>query len=45
MNNYLLETNDFIALKKEIEKIIKSLKFEEATRSTYDVSEVSLENH
>ena len=43
MNNYLLETNDFIALKKEIEKIIKSLKFEEATRSTYDVSEVSLE--
>lgn len=43
MNNYLIETNDFIAQKKEIEKIIKSNNFKDATTSTYDISEVSLE--
>lgn len=42
-NNYLLETEDFVALKKEIEKLIKSNKFQDATRSNYDIQEVSLE--
>ena len=42
-NNYLLETEDFVALKKEIEKLIKSNKFQEATTSNYDLQEVSLE--
>ena len=42
-NNYLLETEDFVALKKEIEKLIKSNKFQEATKSNYDLQEVSLE--
>jgi len=44
MNNYLLESLDFVALKKEIDKIIKETKFQEAAISTYDISEVSLEN-
>lgn len=44
MNNYLIETTDFIAQKKEIEKIIKSNNFKDATTSTYDMTEVSLES-
>ncbi len=44
MNNYLLESLDFVALKKEIDKIVKDNKFQDAAISTYDISEVSLEN-
>lgn len=43
MNNYLIESADYLAQKKEIEKIIKTNKFTEAARSTYDISETSLE--
>lgn len=44
MNNYLLETTDFTALKTEIDKIIKSEKFTDALTSTYDAKELQLEN-
>jgi len=44
MNNYLLETNDFTALKTEIDKIIKKEKFTDALTSTYDAKELQLEN-
>ena len=44
MNNYLLETTDFTALKTEIDKIIKSEKFTNALTSTYDAKELQLEN-
>lgn len=44
MNNYLLETTDYTALKTEIDKIIKSEKFTDALTSTYDAKELQLEN-
>ena len=44
MNNYLLETSDFTALKTEIDKIIKKEKFTDALTSTYDAKELQLEN-
>ena len=44
MNNYLLETTDFTALKTEIDKIIKKEKFTDALTSTYDAKELQLEN-
>lgn len=44
MTSYLLETEDFSAREKEVEKIIKKEKFEEATTSIYDLEENSLEN-
>lgn len=44
MNNYLLETNDFTALKTEIDKIVKKEKFTDALTSTYDAKELQLEN-
>ena len=44
MNNYLLETSDFTALKTEIDKIIKKEKFNDALTSTYDAKELQLEN-
>ncbi len=44
MNNYLLETADFTALKTEIDKIIKKEKFNDALTSTYDAKELQLEN-
>ena len=44
MNNYLLETTDYTALKTEIDKIIKSEMFTDALTSTYDAKELQLEN-
>lgn len=44
MNNYLLESNDSIALEKSQEKIIKDNKFTKASIYTYDLEEPSLDN-
>lgn len=43
-NNYLIENPSFPIVQKEIESIITSRGFSQATRSVYDVSEESLEN-
>ena len=42
--NYLLESNDFISINKQIEEIIKKIKFTEIEKNIYDLEEVSLEN-
>ena len=44
MNSYLLETEDYAAREKEVEKLIKKEKFEDATTSIYDLEENTLEN-
>ena len=44
MTSYLLETEDFIAREKEVEKLIKKEKFEEASTSIYDLEENTLDN-
>lgn len=41
-NNYLLESDSNILIQKEIDKVIKKLGFEEASRSTYDITEEEL---
>ena len=41
-NNYLLLSSSNLLLNKEIEKIIKERKFEEASVITYDLEEVTL---
>ena len=44
MTSYLLETEDFAAREKEVERIIQKEKFQEATISIYDLDENTLEN-
>lgn len=44
MNNYLIECQDFLSLQQQIEKLIKDNDFKDATRSTYDMEESTLEN-
>ena len=43
MNNYLIETNDFLAFQKEKDKLIKEKDFLDATISTYDLEEKDIE--
>lgn len=42
MNNYLLESLDSLAINREKEQIINKMEFKEASRSVYDMEEVSL---
>lgn len=44
MTSYLLETEDYAAREKEVDKIIQKEKFQEATTSIYDMEENTLEN-
>lgn len=44
MNNYIFESNDYLSIQKEIEKIIKKTSFEQALQSMYDLEEVPLSN-
>ena len=44
MTSYLLETEDFAAREKEVERIIQKEQFQEATISIYDLDENILEN-
>ena len=39
-NNYLLEGQSFFEIENEINNIVKSLDFNDALRSNYDLSEV-----
>ena len=43
-NNYLLESNDFLSLQTEINKLIDKNNFNEASISTYDMDETLLKN-
>ena len=43
MTNYLIESDDYITIKKCIEKIIKENKFVDATTSNYDLDEQTLD--
>lgn len=43
-NNYLIENESFTMIQKEVESIITSRGFQEATRSVYDIEENPLEN-
>lgn len=43
-HNYLIENESFTMIQKEIESIITSRGFQEATRSVYDIEENPLEN-
>lgn len=43
-NNYLLESQDSLSLKKIITKLIEKNNFKNATINTYDMDETSLEN-
>lgn len=44
MNNYLLEGIDYVAIEKEVNKIISKEKFTSSTISTYDMDESELQN-
>ena len=44
MTSYLLETEDFVAREKEVEKIIAKEGFKEAVTSIYDIEEKTLDN-
>lgn len=44
MNSYLLEGIDFVAMNKEVEKIIEKEKFKESSLSIYDMEETSLDS-
>lgn len=44
MNNYLLESEDFVSLQHKIDELIKNNSFSDATISTYDMEENTLEN-
>ena len=43
-NNYLLEGQSFFEIENEINNIVKSLDFNDALRSNYDLSEVEFDN-
>ena len=43
MNNYLIETNDFLAFQKEKDKLIKERDFLDATISIYDLEEKDID--
>ena len=43
MNNYLIETNDFLAFQKEKDKLIKEKDFLDATISIYDLEEKDID--
>ena len=43
MNNYLLESTDFLAEQNEIAEIIKKNKFQDSAISIYDLEETLLE--
>ena len=44
MYNYLLESEDYISLQQKIDELIKNNDFSNATISTYDMDDSSLEN-
>ena len=44
MTSYLIETEDFAAREKEVEKLIKKENFNDATISIYDLEENTLDN-
>lgn len=44
MNSYFLESEDYVAIENEIEGIIKKEKFNDASISTYDLEETTLDN-
>ena len=43
MNNYLLESNDYLALQSEIAEIVKKANFQDSAISIYDLEETLLE--
>ena len=43
MNNYLLESNDYLALQSEIAEIVKKTNFQDSAISIYDLEETLLE--
>ena len=44
MNSYLLEGIDYVAIEKEVSKIIAKEKFTSSLISTYDMDESELQN-
>ena len=44
MNSYLLEGIDYVAIEKEVNKIIEKEKFTSSSLSIYDMEETLLEN-
>lgn len=44
MNSYLIESEDYIAIENEVDKIIKKEKFIDASTSIYDLEETEMQN-
>ena len=44
LNNYLIESEDYLSREEKVKEIIKTTKFDDTLINRYDVSEVSIEN-